>query len=107
MNPDLEPFLQEVFCSLERGSSPVPRVAVEPDYESGTTHADPGKLRDELSRLLHAQRVDAGTLNSHEGIEVQVPNEYGELAKCVRRVFLHGDKEDGPWIEVTPPGNWI
>ncbi len=107
MNPDLEVFLQEAFGNLERGESPVPRVAVEPDYESGTTNADPARLRAELSELLKDQRVDAKDLSAHEGIEVAIPSKYAELGKAVRRIFLHGDKEDGPWIEVIPPGNWI
>src|SRR4051794_25656167 len=107
MNPDLEPFLQEAFGIVERGDSPVPRVAVEPDYESGSTDADPAKLRAELAQLLAEQKIDAKELSSHEGIEVSIPTRYRELAKAVRRVFLHGDKEDGPWIEVIPPGYWI
>jgi len=107
MNPDLELFLQDLFGNVERGESPVPRVAVEPDYESGTTDVDPAKLRSELSQLLAEQRVDTKILSSHEGIEVDIPSKYAELSKAVRRVFLHGDKEDGPWIEVIPPGNWI
>jgi hypothetical protein len=107
MNPDLEVFLQDTFAKVQRGDSPVPRVAVEPDYEWGSSDADPAKLRAELSELLARQQVDTKTLSSHEGIEVAVPSEYTELAKAVRRVFLHGDREDGPWIEVVPPGNWI
>lgn len=107
MNPDLEVFLQDTFANVQRGDSPVPRVAVEPDYESGSTDADPEKLRAELSQLLAGQQVDAEKLSSHEGIEVTIPSQYAELAKSVRRIFLHGDKEDGPWIEVIPPGYWI
>ena len=107
MNPDLEVFLQDTFANVPRGDSPVPRVAVEPDYESGTSDADPAKLRAELSQLLARQQVDTKTLSSHEGIAVTIPNQYTELAKTVRKIFLHGDKEDGPWIEVIPPGNWI
>jgi|SRR3954451_149833 len=107
MNPDLEVFLQDVFGSLERGDSPVPRVAVEPDYESGSAEVDPAKLRSELSQLLAQQRVDATKLSAHEGMEISIPKEYAELSKALRKVFLHGDKEDGPWVEVIPPGNWI
>jgi hypothetical protein len=107
MNPDLELFLQDVFGNIERGDSTVPRVAVEPDYESGTTDVDPSRLQSDLLRLLGAQQIDSKTLSSHEGIEVDVTNDYPQLAKAVRRIFLHGDKEDGPWIEVIPPGNWI
>jgi hypothetical protein len=107
MNPDLEVFLQDAFGNIGRGDSPVPRVAVEPDYESGTTEADPAKLRAELSALLAEQRVEAKALSAHEGIEVAIPSKFTELAKTVRRIFLHGDREDGPWIEVIPPGNWI
>jgi hypothetical protein len=107
MNPDLELFLQDVFGDVQRGDSPVPRVAVEPDYESGSADADPAKLRAELAELLAGQAVDAKQLSSHEGIEVSIPSKYTELAKSVRRVFLHGDKEEGPWIEVIPPGYWI
>ncbi|MFL6450775.1 MAG: hypothetical protein ACJ746_24290 [Bryobacteraceae bacterium] len=107
MNPDLELFLQDVFGNIQRGDSPVPRVAVEPDYESGSTDADPEKLRAELSQLLAEQKADENRLRSHEGVEVNIPSKYTELAKTVRRVFLHGDKEDGPWVEVIPPGSWI
>jgi hypothetical protein len=107
MNPDLEIFLQDVFGNIERGDSPVPRVAVEPNYESGSTEVDRTRLRSELSQLLAEQRVDTKNLSSHEGIEVNIPKEYAELSKAVLKVFLHGDKEDGPWIEVIPPGNWI
>ncbi|MFL6417267.1 MAG: hypothetical protein ACJ74Y_16540 [Bryobacteraceae bacterium] len=107
MNPDLEVFLQEVFGNVERGDSPVARVAVEPDYESGSTDVDAGQLRSELYELISQQRVDRGKLSFHEGIEVAIPSHYPTLSKSVRRIFLHGDKEDGPWIEVIPPGNWI
>lgn len=107
MNPDLEVFLQDTFANLQRGNSPVPRVAVEPDYESGSSDADPAQLRAELSQLLAGQQVDTKTLSSHQGIELTIPSRYAELARTVRRIFLHGDKEDGPWIEVIPPGNWI
>jgi hypothetical protein len=107
MNPDLEVFLQDTFANMQRGTSPVPRVAVEPDYESGSTDADPAKLRTELSELLARQHVDTQSLSSHEGIEVSIPKQYAELGRAVRKIFLHGDKEDGPWIEVIPPGNWI
>lgn len=107
MNPDLEVFLQDAFADMQRGDSPVPRVAIEPDYESGTSDADPAILRAELSQLIARQQVDTKALSSHEGIEVTIPTQYTELAKTVRKIFLHGDKEDGPWIEVIPPGNWI
>lgn len=107
MNPDLEVFLQDAFGNLQRGTSSIPRVAIEPDYESGSTDTDPAKLRSELSQLLNEQQVDTKALRSHEGIEVMIPTKYTELAKVTRRLFLHGDKEDGPWIEVVPPGNWI
>jgi hypothetical protein len=107
MNPDLEFFLQDTFANMQRGNSPVPRVAVEPDYDSGSTDADPAKLRTELSELVARQQVDSQGLASHEGIEVTIPKQQSELAKVVRKIFLHGDKEDGPWIEVIPPGNWI
>src|SRR3954451_760112 len=107
MNPDLELFLQDVFCDLQRGDSPVPRVAVEPDYEAGSADVDPEKLTTELSQLLAEQQVGPRELSSHGGIEVSVPSKYGELAKAVRRIFLHGEKEEGPWIEVIPPGSWI
>lgn len=107
MNPDLEAFLQEAFGSVQRGNSLIPRIAVEPDYESGTTDADPEKLRAQLMQLLAEQHVETKQLPSHEGVEVNIPSKYTELAKAVRRLFLHGDKEDGPWIEVIPPGNWI
>jgi hypothetical protein len=107
MNPDLEVFLQDILGSLERGSSPVPRVAVEPDYESGSTNVNAEKLCFELLGLIAAQVVDPRELASHEGIEVPIPNQCVELSKGVRRIFLHGDREEGPWIEVIPPGNWI
>jgi hypothetical protein len=107
MNPDLELFLQDVFGKIGRGDSLIPRVAVEPDYESGSTDVDPEKLRAELSQLLAEQKVEPKGLSSHEGVELAIPGKYTELAKAVRRIFLHGDKEDGPWIEVIPPGYWI
>lgn len=107
MNPDLETFLQNALGSLQRDSSPIARVAVEPDYESGSADCDPAKLRYELSHLLSSQKADPQVLASHEGLEISIPREYVELAKSVRRIFLHGDKEEGPWIEVIPPGNWI
>lgn len=107
MNPDLEPFLQNAFGQIERGSSTIARVAVEPDYESGSADGDPDELRNELSRLLQEQNADSSGLARHEGIEIPVPNGYPELAKCVRKIILHGDQEEGPWVEVMPPGNWI
>jgi|SRR3954464_15049183 hypothetical protein len=107
MNPDLEIFLQDVFNEVQSSSPAIGRVVVEPDYESGSTDADPEELRRELARLLSMQHPDVPALATHPGIEVQISGVYPELAKCVRRIFLHGDKAEGPWIEVAPPGYWI
>src|SRR3954452_2999555 len=107
MNPELEIFLQDVFTEVQSNSSAIGRVVVEPDYESGSTSADPEELRRELARLLSRQHPDMTALTTHPGVEVQIPGEYPELAKCVRRLFLHADKAEGPWIEVAPPGYWI
>jgi hypothetical protein len=108
MNPDLEDFLEDAFAPVQPTSVGIGRVVVEPDYENNLpTAGEADQLRDELSRLINDQSPDVTRLSSHEGVEVSIPDRYPLLSKILRRVILHADKAEGPWVEVEPPGNWI
>ena len=108
MNPDLETFLEDVFAPVQPTSPAVGRVVVEPDYESNAAASgDAGSLREELVTLLRAQSPEAVRLHSHEGVEVAIPQSCKLLREFVRRITLHGEKAEGAWVEVEPPGNWI
>ncbi|MBV8832555.1 MAG: hypothetical protein JO108_25420 [Acidobacteriaceae bacterium] len=108
MNPDLEDFLEDAFASVKPTSPAIGRVVVEPEYENQLPRpGDANQLRDELARLIKEQSPDPAGLSSHEGVEISIPDAYPLLSKVVRRIILHADKAEGPWVEVEPPGNWI
>ncbi len=107
MNPDLETFLQDAFQSVQPTSAAIGRVVIEPDYDIDPATSDATRLPGELMQYLGQQSPDAAALASHEGFELTVPPGFPLLAKYIRSITLHGDKLDGSWVEVAPPGNWI
>lgn len=107
MHPDLEFFLEETFKTVEPTAAYIGRAVVEPDYNADVDIADGAALRQELLECLLAQSPLPGELKSPDGYEVEIPSKYPVLAKYVRRISLHEDTVEGPWIEVAPPGNWI
>jgi len=107
MHPDLEDFLESAFSEIEPTSAKVGRVAVEPDYEMSPDEHDTAAIAEELRNLLARQSPAGDQLTSFDGVEAKVGPEFGLLKKYLRRVTLHADAADGPWIEVAPPGNWI
>ena len=107
MNPDLEIYLQDAFKTVQPTSALIARVMVEPEYESQAAPADAALLREELSSLLAAFKpLDEHEMSTHEGEEVPGLERCPHLRQVVRRITLHADRE-GPWVEITPPGNWI
>lgn len=107
MHPELEDFLNTAFASIQPVSSEIGRVVVEPDYEVEPSEADASGLERELRACLREQFFDAAALASHPGFEVGIPPSYRSLNKYLRKITLHRNKLDGPWVEVAPPGNWI
>jgi hypothetical protein len=107
MNPDLEIFLENTFKSLEPMLPGVGRVVVEPNYEADLSQVDARSLLTELTNLLRSQSPDRERLLTHEGVEIPIPQSYPTLLCYARRIVLHHEAADGPWIEVAPPGNWI
>ena len=99
MNPELEFYLQSVFDSVEPTSNAIGRVVVEPDYDVEQRDEDRDRLRQELVAFVQEQPIQAS--------EAQPPEKYPILRKYVRSISLHSDHIEGPWVEVTPPGNWI
>lgn len=108
MNPELDVFLNEAFQSVQPTSPGIGRVVVVPDFEMTANPQDRDKLRDELTRLLREQSPDPPELETPDGLDIQISNNYGLLAKYVRSITLHQDPPaEGAWVEVAPPGNWI
>lgn len=107
MNPDDETFLQNAFQSIEPTSTSVGRVVIEPDYDVDPSQADAAGLPGELIQCLREQVPDPVALASHEGFELTIPASCPLLTKYIRKITLHQNKLDGPWVEVAPPGNWI
>lgn len=107
MHPELETFLEKAFRKVQPTSGEIGRVVVEPDYETAPAEHDGRHLVSELVQCVREQCVDPDVLATHEGFEIDIPGAYRLLAKYIRRITLHADKVDGPWIEVAPPGNWI
>ena len=98
MNPDLEFFLESAFDPIQPTSESIGRVVIDPDYNVKPDEQDRTRLANELLECL---RAHSG------GKEFSPPKQYATLAKYVREISLHDDRSDGPWVEVTPPGNWI
>ncbi len=108
MNPDLEIYLQDAFKTMQPTNPAIARVMVEPEYESQAAPVDAALLRDELASLLASfHTVDQRELSTHAGEEVPGLDRCPNLSQVVRRITLHADQEDGPWVEVAPPGYWI
>ena len=108
MNPELDVFLNEAFQSVQPTSSAIGRVVVTPDFEADADPQDQGKLADELTCLLREQSPDPAAVTADNGIDIQISNSYGLLAKYVRSITLHRDPPpQGAWVEVVPPGSWI
>lgn len=108
MHPEMESFLEGAFQNVKPSSAEIGRVVVEPDYEITPLDRDARHLASELAQCLreHAA-IEATALASPGGIDVEIPSTYRLLAKYIRRITLHGDKAEGAWVEVGPPGNWI
>ncbi len=108
MNPELDVFLNEAFQFVQPTSPDIGRVVVVPDFEATANPQDRDKLTDEFTRLLREQSPDPAAVVSADGLDIQMSNNYGLLAKYVRSITLHGDPPaEGSWVEVAPPGNWI
>ena len=108
MNPDLELYLQDAFKTMQSTNPAIARGMVEPEYELQGPPPDAVLLRDELSSLLSSlQTVDEQKLSTHDGQEVRGLDRCEHLHQVVRRITLHADREDGPWVEISPPGYWI
>lgn len=107
MNPELEIFLEKALEAVPPTSSEIGRVVVEPDYEVSSRQQDAGHLASEFIQCIQEQSPNAAALASHDGFEVEIPRSYRLLSKYIRRITLHGDRIEGPWVEVAPPGNWI
>jgi hypothetical protein len=107
MKPQIENFLQEALKNVSPQVQGVGRVVVEPDYDSDAPLQQPEELAAEFQRLLRSQRVDLVALMSHVGFEVEDLSSFPRVASLVRRISLHSDSAEGPWIEVAPPGSWI
>ena len=104
MNPDVEFFLERVFNPARPAPETVGRVVVEPDYEACPNADDQPVLRSELNALLAEQKVRSSEVASPEGMEVVIPARFSSLAKYLRRIVLHRDRVEGPFVEVAPPG---
>ena len=107
MHPELETFLENAFESIQPTSDDIGRVVVEPDYDLSPIEHDGRHLASELVQCLRAQNPEPADLASHEGFEADIPGAYRLLLKYIRRITLHRDRAEGPWVEVAPPGNWI
>lgn len=107
MYPELEDFLEAAFKSIERTSSNVGRVVVEPDYDRTPEVSDSAALGQELKALLEAQPPAGAALTSYDGFEVKIQSDQILLKKYLRKITLHANALAGSWVEVAPPGNWI
>ncbi len=107
MHPDLEFFLEETFKTVEPTTAYIGRAVVEPDYDADVDLEESSALRQELMECLVAQSPLPGQLKDPDGYDVKIPAKYPVLTKYIRRITLHEDPVEGPWVEVAPPGNWI
>ena len=107
MHPDLEFFLEQAFSRISPTSPQIGRVVVEPDYEADPDNADSIPVADQLTNCLQSQSLNPDLISAHAGQEIKLPDTEALLRKYIRRITLHADRVDGPWIEVAPPGNWI
>jgi hypothetical protein len=107
MHPELEDFLEEAFDPIQATSAEIGRVVVEPDYDTAPDPGDSDRTRQELQSLLALHK----SLDEHadlvNGVTVEIGQEQMLLKKYLRKITLHADAVDGPWVEVAPPGNWI
>src|SRR4051794_23477381 len=100
MHPDLEDFLESAFQSVAPTSPSIGRVVVEPDYDCAPSEQDAVHLASELVQTLQGQTESPSKLTSHQGQEIEIPGKYRLLALYIRRITLHADKAEGPWVEV-------
>ena len=107
MHAELEDFLESAFSSLQPTSATIGRVVVEPDYDVLPDPSCASHIAEQLSECIRNQPLTPHTLSSRNGLEANIGPEYGLLRKYLRRVTLHADPVEGPWIEIAPPGNWI
>ncbi len=107
MNLELEDFLERSLASVQPVAQGIGRVVVEPDYDVDFVEEDAAKLPGELTGCIRDQRTDLLALQSPNGFEVEISPKHALLKKYVRRITLHADGVEGPWVEVAPPGNWI
>jgi len=107
MNPDLETYLDEVFASVQPTSPDIGRVVLQPNYEDGPPSGNAEQLRAELVQLLQAQHPGLTGLESHDGVEIVVPDQFPTLHKFIRTVTLYANRLEGSWIEIVPAGSWI
>jgi hypothetical protein len=107
VHPDLEDFLESAFSDITPTTAKVGRVVVEPDYEMSPDERDSAGIAEELKNLLAEQLPAGEQLTSFDGVEAKVRPGFTLLKKYLRRITLHADAVNGPWIEVAPPGNWI
>ncbi len=107
MHAELEDFLESAFNSVQPTSGMIGRVVVEPDYDVQPDPSCSSHITQQLSDCIRSQSLAADRLASRAGLEATIGSEYGLLKRYLRRITLHADPVDGPWIEVAPPGNWI
>lgn len=107
MHAELEDFLESAFSSIQPSSASIGRVVVEPDYNVRPDLSYASHIAEQLSECIRSQPIAADKLASRTGLEANIGPEYGLLRKYLRRVTLHADPVEGPWIEIAPPGNWI
>jgi hypothetical protein len=101
MHPDLEDFLETAFERIQPTSTAIGRVVIEPDYDAEPAPQEASVLTQQLTDQLRQ------ATSSASGFEVPLDSKYTILKKYVRRITLHSDSLEGPWVEVAPPGNWI
>ncbi len=107
MHPELEDFLENALGAVQPVAQGIGRVVVEPDYDVAPANDEGSKLATELAGCIRGQRTDLLALQSPQGFEAEIAAKYGLLKKYIRRITLHADSVEGPWVEVAPPGNWI
>jgi hypothetical protein len=107
MHAELEDFLENAFRSLQPTSASIGRVVVEPDYDVPPDPSCASHIAEQLSECIRNQPLTPDLLSSRNGLEANIGPQYSLLNKYLRRITLHADRVEGPWIEVAPPGNWI
>jgi hypothetical protein len=107
VHAELEDFLENAFASIHPSSSRIGRVVVEPDYNVRPDPSCASQIAQQLLDCIRNQPLTSDKLAARGGLEANIGPEYDLLRKYLRRISLHADPVDGPWIEIAPPGNWI